>query len=56
MTFTIETSCANSGEPIRIDLDSEMNITDTTEGCDPFYSMALINSDRMKEPSIVDVF
>ena len=56
MTFTIESMCANSGKQIRIDLDSEMNIIDMTEGCEPFYSMDLINSDRMKEANIVDVF
>jgi hypothetical protein len=33
-----------------------MNITFMTEGADPYYSMALINTDKMKEKSIVDVF
>ena len=54
--FTIESKCANSGKQIRIELDSELNITGMTEGCEPMYSMALINTDRMKEASIVDVF
>jgi hypothetical protein len=56
ITFTIESKCANSGKQIRIELDSELNITGMTEGCEPMYSMALINTDRMKETSIVDVF
>jgi hypothetical protein len=56
LTFTIDTKCANSGKKIHIDLDSDMNIIFMTEGADPFYSMALINTDKMKEKSIVDVF
>ena len=56
MTFTIDSKCANSGKHIEIELDSELNITGMTEGCEPMYSLALINSDRMKETSIVDVF
>jgi hypothetical protein len=56
LTFTINTKCANSGKEIQIDLDSEMNITSMTEGAEPMYSTALINTDKMKEKSIVDVF
>ena len=56
LTFTINTKCANSGKEIQIDLDSEMNITSMTAGAEPMYSMALINTDKMKEKSIVDVF
>ena len=56
LNFTIHSECDNSGRQIKIELDSEMNITGMTDGCDPFYSMALINTDRMKEASIVEIF
>jgi hypothetical protein len=56
LTFTINSECANSGKQIEIELDSELNITGMSEGSDPVYSMALINTDRMKEASIVDIF
>jgi hypothetical protein len=56
LTFTIKTKCANSGKEIQIELDSDLNITGMTEGANPMYSMALINTDRMKEISIVDIF
>ena len=56
LTFTINSKCANSGKKIQIELDSELNITGMTEGADPMYSMALINTDKMKEISIVDIF
>jgi hypothetical protein len=56
LTFTIDTECANSGRLIQVELDSEMNITGMTEGAAPMISMALINPDKMKEMSIVDIF
>ena len=56
LTFTIKTKCANSGKEIQIELDSNLNITGMTEGANTMYSMALINTDRMKERSIVDIF
>jgi hypothetical protein len=39
-----------------MNLDSDLNIIGMTEDADPMYSMALINTDRMKELSIVDIF
>ena len=56
LTFAVHSQCANSGRQIHIELDSDLNIFSTTEGSDPMYSMVLLNTDRMKEPSIVDVF
>ena len=56
LAFTINSTCANSGKQIEIELDSELNITAMTEGAEPMYSMPIISSDRMKEASIVDVF
>jgi hypothetical protein len=56
MTYTIDTTCANSGRPIKIELDSELNIFGMTEGASPMYCLVLMNTDKMKETSIVDVF
>jgi hypothetical protein len=56
LTFTIDAKCANSGREIKIEIDSDLNITGMSEGSEPMYSMALINTDKMKEMSIVDVF
>ena len=56
LTCKIKSKCANSGKQIEIELDSELNITAMTEGAEPIYSMALINTDKMKEASIVDIF
>jgi hypothetical protein len=56
LTYTIDTTCANSGRSIKIELDSELNITAITEGASPMFCLVLMNTDKMKEKSIVDVF
>ena len=55
-TYTIDTTCVNSGRAIKIELDSELNITGMTEGASPMYCLVLINTNKMKETSIIDVF
>jgi hypothetical protein len=56
LAFTVHSECAKSGKQIKIELDSDLHITGMTEGSDPLYCLTLINTDRMKEPSIVDIF
>jgi len=56
LTYTIDTTSANSGRPIKIELDCELNIIGMTEEASPMYCLVLINTDKMKETSIVDVF
>ena len=56
LEYTIHSSCSNSGRPIEIDIDSDLNISRVTAGASPMYSMALIDTEKMKEKSIIDVF
>jgi hypothetical protein len=56
LEYTISSRCSNSGRPIEIDIDSDMNISRVTEGASLMYSMALIDTEKMKEKSIIDVF
>ena len=56
LEYTIQSSCANSGRPMEIAIDSDLNIGQVTEGARPMYSMALIDTEKMKEKSIIDVF
>jgi hypothetical protein len=56
LTYTIDTKCANSGRSIKIELDHELNILGMTKEANPMYCLVLINTDKMKEPSIIDLF
>jgi hypothetical protein len=54
--FTVNSECASSGRPIKIELDSNLNITNVDEGSEPMFCVALMNTAKTKEPSIVDIF
>ena len=41
---------------MEIAVDSDLTIGRVTDGADPMYSMALVDTEKMKEKSIVDVF
>ena len=56
LSFTIQTECAHSGRQIEIALDSELNITDVTEGADPMFCVPLVSLAKTKRPGIVDIF
>ncbi len=54
--FTVNSECANSGKPMKIELDSNLNITSVDEGSEPMYCITLMDTAKTKEPSIVDIF
>ena len=54
--MTINTECANSGKPIKIVMDSNLNISYVDEGSDPMVCVPKVNLLETKEPSIVDIF
>jgi len=56
LEYTIHSTCSNSGRPIEIGIDSDLTIGRVTDGASPMYSMALMNTDTMKEKSIIDIF
>jgi hypothetical protein len=56
LSFTVQAECANSGRPIEIALDSELNINKVTLGSDPMFCLPIVTLANTKEPSIVDIF
>jgi len=54
--MTIDTECANSGKPIRIEIDSDLNIRCVDDGSDPMICVPKVNVFEAKEPGIVDIF
>jgi hypothetical protein len=54
--FTVNSECANSGKPIKIELDGDLNIISVDEGSEPIYCITLMDTAKIKEPSIVDIF
>ena len=56
LNFTILTECASSGRQMEIEIDSDLNMMKVTEGSEPVISLTIIDSEAMKEKSIVDIF
>ena len=54
--MTIDSMCANSGKPIQIKFDSDLNVLYVEEGADPMICVPKVNLLKTKEPSIVDIF
>ncbi len=56
LSFTIATSCAHCGDPIHIEMDSELNYRIVEEGAAPFVYVPLVDFDELEDPSIIDAF
>jgi hypothetical protein len=56
LSFRIETECAHCGQPIAIEIDSELKYTVLTPGAEPVIFAPLVDFERLKDPSIIDAF
>ena len=56
MSFTVEAECANSGKAIEIAIDSELNISNVTDGATPMFCVPIVSLANTQSPSIVDIF
>jgi len=56
LSFTIGTSCAHCGEPIHIEMDSELSYRVLEEGANPFVYVPMVDFDELEDPSIIDAF
>jgi hypothetical protein len=56
LSFKIETSCAHTGRPMSIEIDSNLKVQQIEKGANPYIFVPSIDSVMMKEPSIVDLF
>jgi hypothetical protein len=56
LSFTIETSCAHCGQPIHIEMDSELNYSVVKEGAVPLIYVPMVDFCKLEDPSIIDAF
>ena len=56
LTFLIETRCAHCGQPIHIEIDSELNYRVQEEGAEPLIFAPVLDLHQIKDPSIIDAF
>ena len=56
LSFVIETQCAHCGQPITIQIDSDLKYRVRSEGAEPVIFAPLVDFERLKDPSIIDAF
>ena len=56
LDFLIESTCAQSGQPIQIEIDGQLEYHVRQEDADPILFVPLVDVDRLDDPSIIDVF
>jgi hypothetical protein len=56
LSFVVETACADSGRPIQIEIDSELDYRVLQEKADVRIFVPIIDMERLQDPSIIDAF
>jgi hypothetical protein len=56
LSFAIETSCAHCGQPIHIEMDSELKYRVVEEGAAPLVHVPMVDLHKLEDPSIIDAF
>jgi len=56
LSFLIETGCAHCGQPIHIQIDSEMHYTLQETGATPLVYVPMVDFEKLKDPSIIHAF
>ena len=56
LSFTIQTKCGHCGEPLHLEIDSQLNYRILETGADPLIYAPLIDVAKLDDPSIIDGF
>ena len=56
MSFIIESHCAHSGRPLRIEIDNDLNLSSVDAGADPYIFVPSVDLGNIKQESIIDIF
>jgi hypothetical protein len=56
LSFVVETVCADSGRPIQIEIDSDLNYRVVEGKAELRIFVPIIDVDKLGDPSIIDAF
>jgi hypothetical protein len=56
LVFSIETECAHCGQPLHIEMDSELSYSVAEQDAAPLIFVPLVDFARLEDPSIIDAF
>jgi hypothetical protein len=56
LSFTIETACAYSGQPVHIEIDSQLRYRVLEAAADPHVYVPMVDFGKLDDPCIIDAF
>ncbi len=56
LSVDVTTECAHCGEPIHLEIDSELNHRVVEEGAEPLVFVPMVDFAKLEDPSIIDAF
>ena len=56
LSTTIDTLCCESGRPIQIEIDSDLNYRIAEGSAGTMLCIPLVDFDKLEDPSIIDAF
>lgn len=52
----VDTECAHCSRPMKIEIDSDLNVRPAGEGCEPMIFIPQVDLVNTREKSIIDAF
>jgi hypothetical protein len=56
LSFRVETECGHCGEPLHLEIDSDLNYGVLEDGAEPLVYAPMLDMTKLKDPSIIDGF
>ena len=56
LSVAVTTECAHCGEPLHLEIDSELDHRVEEEGAEPLVFAPLVNFAKLTDPSIIDAY
>lgn len=56
LSFVVETECAHCGQPLHLEIDSELEYRVVEADAEPLVFVPMVNFDKLEDPSIIDAF
>ena len=56
LSFVVDSTCACCGQPLHLEIDSELRYRVQEEDADPRVFVPLVDFEKLEDPSIIDAF
>ena len=56
LAVVVSTQCAHCGQPLHLEIDSELNHRVMEDGAEPLVFVPMVDFGELEDPSIIDAF